>query len=154
MKKELSKYWQYSDSRTVGRKILPGFQCFPWAAVMWGGSHQAHLMVRELDLRNKPEHPLLTQPGGRMLPTRCKPSLSYIVFQVCVLLCFLFLTPLKLVSKDSVSVCLKIYLCMHLYMYKCKYAFNLPSQNSFPTHLLLNRCCLYWSIWLLLAFCA
>lgn len=71
-------------------------------------------MVRELDLRNKPEHPLLTQPGGRMLPTRCKPSLSYIVFQVCVLLCFLFLTPLK---EQRFSVCVPKNIFVYAFIY-------------------------------------
>lgn len=54
MKKELSKYWQCSGSRTVGRQILLGFQSFLWAALIWGGLHQAHLMVLGLDFKNKP----------------------------------------------------------------------------------------------------
>lgn len=148
MKKELSKYWQCSGSRTVGRKIMPGFQSF-----LWGGSHQAHLIVLELDLKNKPvlcwaSSCYLTWGKDAAHPLRAF-SLSYIIFQVCLLLCVFFFYCHWNQCKDPVSVCLK----MHFHMYKCKYAFNLPSHNTSPTHLLLNRCCLHWSIWLLLAFC-
>lgn len=53
------------------------------------------------------------------------------------------------------GVCVSKYMCVcvHLSVYKYKYTHNLPSQNSFPTHLLLNRCFLFQFIWLLLALC-
>lgn len=73
-------------------------------------------MVRELDLRNKLEHPLLTQPGGRMLPTRCKPSLSCIIFQVCVLLCFLFFNTTE-ISEQRFSVCVPKNIFVYAFIY-------------------------------------